>query len=76
LWEIAKLDEPGLALAQLYQLVRFIEQEYGAPAVTQLLGTIDSTKSLAEAIEAGLHVPFAEFDQNWQAWVKTNLTTH
>jgi hypothetical protein len=76
LWEIAKLDEPGLALAQLYQLVRFIEQEYGAPAVTQLLGTIDSTKSLAEAIEAGLHVSFAEFDQKWQAWVKTNLTTH
>jgi len=69
LWKIGEIDEPGLALAQLYHLVHFIEQEYGASAVTHLLGSIDSAKSLADAIENGLDVPFAEFDQKWQAWI-------
>jgi hypothetical protein len=74
LWEISRVAEPGLALAQLYQLVRFVEQEYGASAVTQLLQAIDAAKSLPEAIENGLGVPFAEFNQKWQTWVKTNIT--
>ncbi|CAG0928894.1 hypothetical protein TFLX_01134 [Thermoflexales bacterium] len=72
LWEIGEVYEPGLALTQLYHLLRFIEQEYGASAVTRLLGAIDSAKSMSEAIETGLGVSFAEFDQKWQAWVKQN----
>ena len=74
LWEGGGTDEPGLALDQLYQLVRFIEQEYGASAVTHLLGAIDSAKSMSDAVENGLGVPFAEFAQKWQAWAKQNIT--
>ncbi|HSD83455.1 MAG TPA: hypothetical protein VLG46_06335 [Anaerolineae bacterium] len=73
LWEIGEIDEPGLAMAQLYYLLRFIEQEHGAAAVTRLLVAINSAKSLSEATENGLGVPFAEFDQKWQAWAKANI---
>jgi hypothetical protein len=76
LWEIGGVDEPGLAVVQLYHLLRFIEQEYGASAVTRLLGTIHAVKSLPDAIETGLNVPFTEFDQKWQAWAKQNIGSH
>lgn len=76
LWETTQDTEPGLALLQTYHLLRFIEQAYGAAAVTQLLGTINSAKSLPAAIENGLGVPFAEFDQKWQAWAKQNIVNH
>ncbi len=75
LWELGAVNEPGMALNQLNWLLRFIEQEYGAAAVTRLLSAVGSAKSMSEAIEFGLGVPFAEFDQKWQAWVKANLTT-
>jgi hypothetical protein len=74
LWEIGGIGEPGLMLAYLNQLLRFVEQEYGATAITQLLGAIDSAKSLPEAIENGLGVPFAEFEQKWQTWAKAHVT--
>jgi hypothetical protein len=74
LWEIGEVDENGLVFAQLYQFVRFIEQEYSAAAVRRLLGAIDSAKSLSEAVENGLGVPFIEFDQKWQAWAKQNIS--
>ncbi|CAG0928893.1 hypothetical protein TFLX_01133 [Thermoflexales bacterium] len=73
LWETGRSGESGLPLDQLYHLVRFIEQEYGASAVTHLLEAIDSAQSMIEAIENGLGVPFAEFDQKWQAWAKQNI---
>ncbi len=75
LWEMGGIDEPGLALAQLNQILRFVEQEYGAAAVTQLLGAIDSAKSLSDAIENGLGVPFTEFEQKWQTWARQNISS-
>jgi hypothetical protein len=71
LWEIGGANESGPALIQLYQVVRFIEQEYGAAAVTHLLEAIDSAQSMPEVIEDGLGVPFEEFDQKWQVWINT-----
>jgi hypothetical protein len=73
LWEVGRLSEPGPALIQLVQLLRFIEHQYGAAAVTQLLGAIGSATSMSTAVETGLGVPFAEFDQQWQAWAKQNI---
>ena len=32
-----------------------------------------TAQSFVDVIENGLGVPFAEFDQKWQAWIKTNL---
>jgi hypothetical protein len=73
LWTLAGNAKPELALLQTYHLLRFIEQEYGAAAVPQLLDTFDSVKSLSGAIETGTGVAFAEFDQQWQAWAKQNI---
>jgi hypothetical protein len=55
-------------------VIRFIAHEYGAVAVPELLKALGTAESFADVIENGLGVPFAEFDQQWQAWVKTNLT--
>ena len=73
LWEVGRLNEPGPALIQLVQLLRFIEREYGEAAVTQLLSTIGSATSMSDVIENGLGIPFSEFDQKWQAWARQNL---
>ncbi len=73
LWELGRGTEPGLVLAQLNQLLHFIEQEYGAAGVTHLLGAVNSAKSLSDAVENGLSVPYAEFEQKWQAWAKANI---
>ena len=37
LWELGGVSDPGPALAQLNQILRFVEQEYGTAAVTRLL---------------------------------------
>jgi hypothetical protein len=72
LWKTGGTNESRPALIQLYQVVRFIEQEYGAAAITHLLDAVGSAQSMSEAIENGLGVPFAEFDQKWQTWLNTN----
>ncbi len=75
---LEKLWEPGMgesarAYAQATYLLRFVEQTYGALSIARLLKTLGAAKSLPEAIETGLGVPYAEFDQKWQAWVKQNI---
>jgi|GEM_PF-2046688 hypothetical protein len=55
-------------------VIRFIEQEYGAEAMPKLLQALGTAQSFADVIENGLGVPFAEFDQKWQAWVKRNIS--
>jgi hypothetical protein len=54
-------------------VIRFIAQEYGAPAIPKLLKALSTARSFEDMIENGLGVPFAEFDQKWQAWAKANL---
>ena len=56
-----------------YVVVRFIEQEYSEKSMPKLLKALGTAPSFANVIETGLGVPFAEFDQKWQTWVKTNL---
>jgi hypothetical protein len=56
-----------------YAVVHFIEQEYGAPAVAEILKHMASAQSFSDLIEKSLGVPFAEFDQKWQAWVNQKL---
>jgi hypothetical protein len=36
----------------------------------KLLKALGTAQSLADVIENGLGVPFSEFDQKWQAWIK------
>jgi hypothetical protein len=53
-----------------YATIYFIEQEYGAQSIPKLLKVLGTAQSLAEVIESGLGVPFSEFDQKWQAWIR------
>jgi hypothetical protein len=55
-----------------YATIYFIEQEYGAQSMPRLLSALGNAQSLADAVENGLGVPFAEFEQKWQAWVKSD----
>jgi len=54
-------------------VIDFIEQKYGAASVAKILKSMRTAQSFADVIETGLGVPFAEFDQKWQAWAKANL---
>jgi hypothetical protein len=76
LWNLPESADTGLLIMQGYQFLHFVEQTQGASAVTQLLQALDSADSLPEAIEISVNVPFAEFDQKWQAWIKANIAIH
>ena len=62
------------ALATLWPttqaVVAFIDQQYGPYGVRNFLRAIGPAQSLPEAIEKGLGVSYAEFEQQWQAWLK------
>jgi len=55
-------------------VIRFIAQEYGAPAMPKLLKALGTAQSFADVIENGLGIPFATFDQKWQTWAKQNIS--
>jgi len=39
------------------------------PAMPKLPKALGTAQSFADVIENDLGVPFAEFDQKWQAWI-------
>jgi hypothetical protein len=57
--------------SQASAVIDFIEQKYGASAVSKILKSISAAKSFSAVIETSLGVPFAEFEQKWQAWINT-----
>jgi hypothetical protein len=65
--------DANIIYSESYAVIRFIAQEYGAQSMPKLLKALNTAQSFSDVIETGLGVPFAEFDQKWQAWVKTNL---
>jgi hypothetical protein len=44
----------------------------GTLAMPKLLKALGTAQSFADVIENGLGVPFAEFDQKWQAWINAS----
>ena len=56
--------------AEDFALIYFIEQQYGAAAVPNVLKNLGQVQSFADLIDKSLGVPFTEFDQQWQAWLK------
>jgi hypothetical protein len=42
------------------------------PAMPKLLKAPRTAQSFADLIEKRLGVPFAEFDQKWQAWINAS----
>ena len=73
LWKLGTDDDWPAAHAEAFAVVYFIEQQYGDAAVPNILRNVGQVQSFSELIEKSLGVPFVEFDQKWQAWVKTNL---
>ena len=69
LWNVTENNYEAVH-PMVYAVVRFIDQEYGAPAIARILKDIRIAKSFKDLIENGLSVPFEEFDQKWQAWLK------
>ena len=75
LWGSPRDELPLQRFDQAELLIYFIEQEYGVSAVADLLKALGPAQSLSEAVDKGLGVPFAEFEQKWQAWVKQNISS-
>ncbi|NTU64059.1 MAG: hypothetical protein HGB05_11840 [Chloroflexi bacterium] len=72
LWSIPTESYNPAVYDLAYATIYFIEQEYGAQSIPKLLKVLGTAQSLAEVIENGLGVPFAEFDQKWQAWLNAD----
>ena len=72
LWQKPDRSAPAeIDFREAYPVIYFTEQAYGAQSMPQLLKTLDTATSFTDLIERGLGVPFAEFDQKWQAWLKS-----
>lgn len=53
-------------------VIRFIEQEFGWPAIVKFLKAIGPAKSLAEAIETSTGISYVAFEERWRAWATSN----
>jgi hypothetical protein len=73
LWGKAYETDSAIVYPEAYAVIRFIVQEYGKQAIPKLLKALGTAQSFADVVETSLGVPFTEFDQKWQAWVKTNF---
>lgn len=56
--------------AEIDALIAFIEERYGNGGVIKLLNALGPARSIEQAIETALSVPFADFNQQWQAWIE------
>lgn len=74
-WDGSTGQESKQLMVQAFHLLSFVEQTYGAGAVTHLLGAASSAKSMSAAVENGLGISFVEFDQKWQTWAKQNISS-
>jgi hypothetical protein len=70
LWNHADNSNGRLKSREAIAVIRFIEQTYGPPSVTKLLGVVGQARSFSEAIETGLGVPATSFQQKWEDWLK------
>lgn len=55
-------------------VINHIEQRFGWQAVAKLLKDIGPSTSLAEAIETSTGQSYVQFQQDWQAWVKSQTS--
>jgi hypothetical protein len=70
LWENFESTDTRLTAFTAYQLIKFLEEEYGPESIAKLAKTIAKAKSTSDAIETSLGVPFADFEQQWLEWLR------
>ena len=70
-WPADASDEnTRVRLANASVLVQFINETYGAAGVLRFFHTLRFAQSLTRALSR-LGVPYEDFEQKWQVWVKT-----
>ena len=55
--------------AEIDALIALIEERYGNAGVIKFLNALGPARSIDQAIETALNVPFAEFNQQWLEWI-------
>lgn len=70
LWGQANTFDSDIVYPEGTLVMHFVAQEYGVQAMPKLLKALGTAQSFVDVVENGLGVPFAEFDQKWQAWIK------
>ena len=75
LWDWPVRDGRRLASpqAQANSVIAFIDQSFGAERVVALLKTLNTARSLPQAIEATLPLSYVSFEQHWQQWLEEKL---
>jgi hypothetical protein len=54
---------------EIDSLIAFIEDTHGPIGVVKFLNALGPARSIDQAIETALNVPFAEFNQQWLEWI-------
>ena len=54
---------------EIDSLIAFVEDTRGPAGVIEFLNALGPARSLDQAIESALNVPYAEFEQQWQRWI-------
>ena len=65
--------QPNVMMAEAWTVIRFIDVNFGSDAVVKFLHAIGPATSLSQAIEAGLGIQYADFEQQWRDWLKQRL---
>ncbi len=73
LWEKLDSTNADQMYAEASALIRYIEQTHGWLTVVKLLKSIKQADSMSKLIELSLDLPLADFEQNWRAWLKSNV---
>ncbi|MFQ5862709.1 MAG: tetratricopeptide repeat protein [Candidatus Brocadiales bacterium] len=71
---IAKLksaEDAALAFAEVLTAMRYIVEKGGYPLLNKILDEIGAGRSVEEAVEVGLGMPFEDFERDWRAYMRT-----
>lgn len=71
---IAKLksaEDAALAFAEVHTAMQYIIEKGGYPVLNGILDVISTGRSVEEAVEAGLGMPFADFERGWKSYLDT-----
>ncbi|HCN19816.1 MAG TPA: hypothetical protein DIS73_05970 [Planctomycetia bacterium] len=71
---IAKLksaEDAALAFAEVQTATKYIIEKGGYPVLNEILDAIGTGRSVEEAVEAGLGMPFEGFERGWKSYLGT-----
>ena len=70
LWAITPTAYLDTQWSDADALIYYLHEQYGADKLIGFLKAIGPARSLSEAIEHGLGVPYADFKRGWANWLK------